>query len=69
MEPTLTPEIELDSRADEELRVHDWRAEQLRALGVPRTIADWFADRVDWRAVAALVERGCPAGLAIEIVR
>ena len=69
MEPALIPEIEVSPRTDEELRVHDWRAEQLHALGLPRVIADWFADHVDWHAVAALVERGCPAGLAIEIVR
>ena len=41
MEPALMPEIELDPRTDEELRIHDWRAEQLHALGVPRMIADW----------------------------
>lgn len=69
MEPTLMPEIDLDPCTDEELRVHDWRAEQLRGLGVPRTLADRFADHVDWRAVAGLVHRGCPATLAIEIVR
>jgi hypothetical protein len=69
MEPTLMPEIELDSRTDEELRVHDWRAEQLRDLGVSRTLADRFADHVDWRAVAALIQRGCPAALAVEITR
>jgi hypothetical protein len=69
MEPTLMPEIELDSRNDEEIRVHDWRAEQLRDLGVSRTLAERFADHVDWRAVAALIRRGCPAALAVEIVR
>lgn len=69
MEPTLLPEIEFDARADEDLLVHDWRAERLRELGLTRRLADMFADRVDWRAVAALVERGCPAELALEIVR
>ena len=69
MEPTLMPETGLDARTDEELRIHDWRAERLRELGVPRVIAEWFADRVDWRDVAALVERGCPTGLALEIAR
>ena len=69
MEPTLMPAIDLDSRTDDDLRVHDWRAEQLRDVGVPRTLADRFADHVDWRAVAALVQRGCPPVLAVEIVR
>ena len=69
MEPTLMPDLDLDPRTDEDLRVHDWRAERLRALGVPQTLADTVADDVDWRAVAALVERGCPAALAVEIVR
>lgn len=69
MEASLIPESEVEALTDEELRVHDWRAEQLCALGVPRMMADWFADRVDWRAVARLVERGCPLGLALEIAR
>jgi hypothetical protein len=67
MEPTLMPEIDLDPRTDEELQVHDWRAEQLREVGVPGSLADRFADHVDWRAVAALVQRGCPAVLALDI--
>ena len=69
MEPTLMHETELDVPTDEHLVVHEWRAEQLRELGLPRTLADKFADRVDWRAVATLVGRGCPAALALEIVR
>ena len=67
MEPMLTSETEL--RPDEHALVHEWRAEKLRALGLPRTLADDSADHVDWRAVAALVERRCPAELAVEIVR
>jgi hypothetical protein len=46
-----------------------WRAEQLCLLGFPRTLAELFADRVDWHDVAALVARGCPPELALEIVR
>ena len=69
MEPILMRETELDARTDEHVLVHEWRAEQLLELGVPRTLADKFADRVDWRVVAALVEGGCPAELALEIVR
>jgi hypothetical protein len=46
-----------------------WRAEQLRRLGVPSILAETFADDVDWHALAALIERGCPLGLALEIAR
>jgi hypothetical protein len=63
------PETEFDNRVEEHILLHEWRAEQLRDLGVPLMIADMFADQVDWRAVAALVERGCPGALAVEIVR
>jgi hypothetical protein len=49
--------------------VHAWRAEQLQRLGVPAILADTFADDVDWHALSALVARGCPLGLAFEIVR
>jgi len=69
MEPTLTPEIDLDPRADEEALVHEWRAERLRELGLPDLLAERFADRVDWRDVAVLVTRGCQPLLALEIVR
>jgi len=69
MEPTLMPETELDAGIDEHILVHAWRAERLRELGVPAPLADEFADDVDWRAIAALVERGCPPEIALEIVR
>jgi hypothetical protein len=71
MEPTLMPEIEIDlePRTDEELLVHAWRAEQLRELGVPGVLAEHYADVVDWHELAGLVDRGCPAELALEIVR
>jgi hypothetical protein len=55
--------------ADDDLTVQAWRAEQLCQLGFPRTLAEEFADRVDWHDVAALVRRGCPPDLALEIVR
>jgi hypothetical protein len=38
-------------------------------LGVPSILAETFADDVDWHALSALLERGCPLGLALEIVR
>jgi hypothetical protein len=59
----------IDTIEDEDVLVHEWRAEQLRKLGVPERLAGDFADQVDWRDVAALVERGCPPRLALEVVR
>ena len=52
-----------------ELSVHNWRASRLRGLGVPGTLAEIYADRLDWHQVARLVQRGCPPLLAIRIVR
>jgi hypothetical protein len=70
MELISTAEDEdLDHSVMEALRVRAWRAEQLRRLGLPRTLADRFADLVDWHALAGLIERGCPPELALEIVR
>jgi hypothetical protein len=73
MEQISTPqfdlELDLDERNAEELLVHDWRAEQLRRLGLSRVIAETFASFVDWHELATLVGRGCPPMLALEIVR
>ena len=63
--PTSTDQLEVP---DEEVLVHDWRAEQLRRLGLPAPVAEVFADLVDWHAIAELVQWGCPAELALEIV-
>jgi hypothetical protein len=52
----------------EELLVHNWRATQLRRLGIPWQVAEAHADRLDWHQVAALVQRGCPPVLALRIV-
>ena len=68
MEPILMPADGLDNEADEELRVHLWRKEQLIRLGLSHVIAEMFADLVDWRALAELVERGCAPELALAIV-
>jgi len=68
MEPILMP-ADLDSEADEELLVHEWRTEQLRRVGLPHSVAETFADLVDWHALADLVEHGCSPRLALEIVR
>ena len=70
MELISTTEGEdLDHRVMETLRVHAWRTEQLRRLGLSHTLADRFADLVDWHTLAGLIECGCPAELALEIVR
>ena len=60
---------DLDGDVSEALVVREWRAEQLRRLGVPVILAETFADDVDWHALSALIERGCPLGLALAIVR
>jgi hypothetical protein len=56
-------------RSEEETLVHAWRAEQLERLGISGVVAEGFAGRVDWHAVAALVKRGCAPDLALDIVR
>jgi hypothetical protein len=63
--PTFTSR----SSHEEERIVHEWRVEQLVALGFPIWLADTIAHRVDWHDIAALVERGCPPRLALDIVR
>ena len=62
-------EIEQDVRGAEEIRIHAWRAAQLRRLGLTWLLAYTFAPLVDWHEVAELVERGCSPMLALEIVR
>lgn len=48
--------------------VHAWRVSQLARLGLAWPVAEEVADRVDWHDVAKLVQRGCPAALAVTIV-
>lgn len=62
-------EIELEGRHDEEVLVHEWRAEQLTKLGVTTIVAQAIAGLVDWHELARLIERGCSPELAVEIVR
>lgn len=62
----LDDAVEID---DDELLIHEWRTEQLGRLGLPRVLAETFADLVDWHALADLVDRGCAPRLALEIVR
>ena len=49
--------------------VHNWRVSQLTRLGIPVSLAEIYADHIDWHQVARLVQRGCPARLALRIVR
>lgn len=55
----------IDQRAG---AVHAWRVSQLARLGLARPVAEAVADRVDWHDVAKLVQRGCPAALAVTIL-
>jgi len=43
---SLFPEIESDERNEEEASVHAWRVDQLWKLGLPRFLAEKFADAV-----------------------
>jgi hypothetical protein len=68
MEPILISDDELtEGTTTEELAIHAWRAAQLRRLGFSLILAETFAGLVDWRELAALVARGCPPELALEI--
>ena len=69
MNVSVIPAEDLDGDLRETLVVREWRAEQLRRLGVPSILAETFADAVDWHALSALIEHGCPLGLALDIVR
>jgi hypothetical protein len=51
----------------EDLLVHDWRVGRLSRLGVPRALAEVYADHLDWHQVARLVQHGCPPPLALRI--
>ena len=52
----------------DELLVHNWRVTRLTRLGIPGSLAEVYADRLDWHQVARLVQRGCPPRLALRIV-
>jgi hypothetical protein len=69
MRTALTPEVDYDPYDEAELAIQEWRVDQLWRLGVPRLLAAEFAVGVDWHDVAALVRRGCPPLLALEIAR
>ncbi|HEX4679536.1 MAG TPA: hypothetical protein VH210_10095 [Gaiellaceae bacterium] len=69
LEPLAMHAEEVDHGHGEEHAVNAWRAEQLRRLGLSPTLAEVFAGLVDWHQISKLVERGCSAQLALEIVR
>jgi len=48
--------------------VHQWRASQLRRLGIPAPLAEVYADHLGWHQIAQLVRLGCPPRLALRIV-
>jgi hypothetical protein len=51
-----------------EPHVHHWRVAQLRRLGIPASLAEIYADHLDWHQVARLIRHGCPPRLALRIV-
>jgi hypothetical protein len=65
MEASATGQQAMDR--DQEA-VHDWRVSQLTRLGIPGTLAEVYADRIDWHQIAGLIRGGCPARLALRIV-
>ena len=66
MEPMMAGHEVIDR---DNLLVHNWRVSQLKRLGMPGSLAELYADHVDWHQLARLVQRGCPLGLALRIVR
>jgi hypothetical protein len=66
MEPPITGH---DAISRDDILVHNWRVSQLTRLGISGPLAEIYADRIDWHQVARLVQRGCPPGLALRIVR
>jgi hypothetical protein len=66
MEPTRARHEAIDHG---DSLVHDWRAAQLKRLGVPGPLAEIYADDLDWHQMARLVQHGCPMWLALRIIR
>ncbi len=64
-----TPTASYCAEDRDEMLVHNWRVSQLTRLGIPGSLAEIYADRIDWHQVARLVQRGCPPRLALRIVR
>ena len=66
MKPAITGR---EAAEDEDLLVHDWRVSRLAQFGIPRPLAEIYADHIDWHQIARLVQHGCPPRLALRIVR
>jgi hypothetical protein len=66
MKPTIAAHEAVDHK---EHVVHTWRVSQLTRLGIPGSLAEAYADHLDWHQIARLVRRGCPPLLALRIVR
>jgi hypothetical protein len=66
MKPAITVR---DAAEEEELLVHEWRVARLAQFGIPQSLAEVYADHIDWHQIARLVQRGCPPRLALRIVR
>ena len=66
MKPTSAGHEAVDHK---ERLVHGWRVSQLTRLGIPPSLAEAYADHLDWHQIARLVQRGCPPLLALRIVR
>jgi hypothetical protein len=64
MEMTATGQQSMDRETQS---VHDWRVFQLIRLGIPGSLAEIYADQIDWHQIARLVQRGCPPRLALRI--
>lgn len=57
-----------DAISRDDMLVHNWRVSQLRRLGISGSLAEIYADNIDWHQIARLVQRGCPPYLALRIV-
>jgi len=57
-----------DDIGHDEPSVHNWRVSQLKRLGLPGSLVEVYADRVDWHQIARLVKHGCPPQLALRII-
>jgi len=66
MEPTAADHETIDHGGSQ---VHRWRVSQLKRLGIPGSLAEVYADHLDWHQIARLVQRGCPPRLALRIIR
>ena len=47
-----------DAVDDGTLSVHRWRVSQLARLGIPGTLAEMYADRIDWHQVVIRQRHG-----------